>query len=79
MVTEGGREDFFSFDMDGEEEEEFRVEVMEGDVEVDDDAVINVPVSELTDNSNEDIARLRTEGYGVDDDNESALDNIPTA
>ena len=46
---------------------------MEGEV---DDAVINVSVSELTDNSNKGIARLRAEGYNVDDDNKPTPENI---
>ena len=78
VVTEGGRAGFFSLDMDGEEEEEFQVEVVEGGVEVDDDDVTNVLVPKLTDSSNDNIARLRTEGYGVDDDNELPPENIPT-
>ena len=33
---------------------------------------------ELSDNTNKDVARLRKEGYGVDDDNDPAPENIPT-
>ena len=78
VVTEGGTADFFALDMSAEEEEETRVVVVGGDVEVDDEVVVNVPVPELTDDKNEDIVRLRAEGYGVDDDNEPAPENIPT-
>ena len=34
--------------------------------------------SALSDNMNEDVARLRKEGYGVDNDNKPAPENIPT-
>ena len=33
---------------------------------------------ELSDNINEDVARLRKGGYGVDDDTDPSLENIPT-
>ena len=79
VITEGGAADFFGLDLGDEAQEEVRVEVVEGGGEVDDDAVVNVAVPKLTDNSNEDIARLRAEGYGVDDDNKPAPENIPIA
>ena len=34
---------------------------------------------ELSDNTNEDVARLRKDGYRVDDSNDPALENIPTS
>ena len=77
VLTEGGPTDIFDLDLD-EREEEVSVAV-EGGGEVDDDAIVNVAVPKLTDNSNEDIARLRAEGYGVDDENEPSPENIPTA
>ena len=33
---------------------------------------------ELSDNTNEDVVRLRREGYKVDNDNDPAPENIPT-
>ena len=33
---------------------------------------------ELSDNTNKDVARLRKEGYGVDENNGPASENIPT-
>ena len=33
---------------------------------------------ELSDDMNEDVARMRKEGYGVDDDNDPAPENITT-
>ena len=76
VLTEGGPADIFDLDLVvGEEAVSVAVE---GGGEVDDDAIVNVVVPKLTDNSNEDIARLRAEGYGVDDDNDPAPENIPT-
>ena len=33
---------------------------------------------ELSDNTNQDVVRLRKEEYGVDNDNDPAPENIPT-
>ena len=39
---------------------------------------ISLVTPELSDNTNEGFARLRKEGYGVEDDNEPAPENTPT-
>lgn len=50
--------------------------MVEGGGELDDDAVINVVKSKLTDNSIEDIAKLRSDEYGADCGNEPAPEII---
>ena len=79
VLTEGRLADMFDLDLVDEGEEEVPILAVQGGGEVDDDAIVNVAVPKLTDNSNEDIARLRAEGYGVDDDNEPVPENVATA
>ena len=39
---------------------------------------LSLVTPELSDNTNEDVERLRKEGYGADNDNDPASENIPT-
>jgi len=62
--------DFFN----NTEEESTAVAVENGEEK----AETSLVTPDLSDNTNKDVARLRKEGYGVDDDNNPAPKNIPT-
>ena len=69
VITEGAEADFFVDDSVVE------AEVVEAEVVVEEaEEVPKIHASDLAEN----IARLRAEGYGVDDDNEPAPENIPS-
>ena len=70
VITEGGVADLF----DNTEEESTAVPV-ENEEEGADPSLVT---QELSDNTNEDVARFKKEGNGVDDDNNPAPENIPT-
>ena len=56
-------------------EEDSREVLVENEEEGADPSLVT---QELSDNTNKDVARLRNEGYRVDDDNDPAPENIPT-
>ena len=59
---------------DNTEEESTAVPVEKEEEELDPSLV----TTELSENTNEDVARLRKDGYGVDNNNDPAPENIPT-
>lgn len=77
VVEEGAAADFFNNDPrnDDEQDQVVQEEMAEGGVE--DQAPVLLEVPGLTANVDDDIERLRAEGYGVDDDNEPAPENVP--